>query len=51
MDRDAPCGVRISRLEKTTAFISVYENFGENTRWADMLLHNGELLATAVKSP
>lgn len=49
--RNAPCGARISRLDKTTVFISVYENFGENARWADMLLHDGALLASAVKTP
>ncbi|WP_299726459.1 hypothetical protein [uncultured Tateyamaria sp.] len=49
--RNQPCGVRVSRLEKTTAFVSVYEHFGENARWADMLLHDGALLATSVKTP
>ncbi len=46
-----PCGARISRVAGSTAFISVYEHFGENARWADMLLHDGALLATAVKTP
>ncbi len=49
--RNQPCGVRVSRLEKTTTFVSIYERFGENARWADMLLHDGALLATSVKSP
>ena len=49
--RNKPCGARISRLEASTAFVSVYEHFGENARWADMLLHDGALLATAVKTP
>lgn len=49
--RNKPCGPRISRLEKTTIFISVYEHFEENARWADMLLHDGALLAAAVKTP
>lgn len=46
-----PCGPRISRLEDTTVFISVYEHFEENARWADMLLHDGALLAAALKTP
>ncbi len=49
--RNRPCGARISRLEDTTVFISVYEHFGDNARWADMLLHDGALLAAAVKTP
>ena len=49
--RKKPCGARISRFDKTTIFVSAYENFGENARWADMLLHEGEVLATALKSP
>ena len=49
--RNKPCGARITRLEKTTVFVSVYENFGENARWADMLLHDGAVLAKALKTP
>ncbi|MEO9574033.1 MAG: hypothetical protein ABJ263_16255 [Tateyamaria sp.] len=49
--RNTPCGARISKLEGSTAFVSVYEHFGENARWADMLLHDGALLATAMKTP
>lgn len=51
VSRKKPCGSRISRLEKTTTFVSVYENFGENARWSDILLHDGEVLAVALKSP
>ena len=49
--RNKPCGSRIDRLNNTTAFVSVYEHFEENARWADMLLHDGALLAAAVKTP
>lgn len=48
--RTKPCGPRISRLENTTTFVSAYENFGENARWSDMLLHDGEMLAAALKT-
>lgn len=46
-----PCGDRISQLKNTTVFVSVYEHFNDNARWADMLLHDGALLAAALKTP
>ncbi|GGX59514.1 hypothetical protein GCM10007385_30880 [Tateyamaria omphalii] len=49
--RNKPCGDRISRLSRNTTFISAYENFTDNGRWADMLLHDGAVLATALKTP
>lgn len=44
-----PCGRRMSRLAKTTVFVSVYERFGSNPRWKDILLHDGEVIAVDVK--
>ena len=49
--RSKPCGPRISRLEQTTVFVSAYENFTQNARWADMLLHRGNVLAASLKRP
>jgi hypothetical protein len=49
--RSKPCGTRVSRLTQTTAFVSAYEKFAENARWADMLLHEGAVLAAALKTP
>ncbi|WP_299602395.1 hypothetical protein [uncultured Tateyamaria sp.] len=49
--RTKPCGTRIDRLSRNTTFISAYENFTDNARWADMLLHDGAVLATALKTP
>mmetsp|Transcript_23459 Transcript_23459/g.41228 ORF Transcript_23459/g.41228 Transcript_23459/m.41228 type:complete len:367 (-) Transcript_23459:45-1145(-) len=49
--RAKPCGTRISRLDQTTVFVSAYENFTENARWADILLHEGAVLAAALKTP
>lgn len=49
--RNTPCGDRIERLSRNTTFISAYENFTDNARWADMLLHDGAVLATALKTP
>jgi hypothetical protein len=45
-----PCGSRMSALEKTTVFISAYEHFEENARWADILIHDGAIVAASVKS-
>ncbi|MEL6608899.1 MAG: hypothetical protein AAFO93_08305 [Pseudomonadota bacterium] len=40
---------RFRTLERNTVFVSVYERFGTNTRWADMLLHDGMVLAKDFK--
>lgn len=46
-----PCGKKIDRLERATVFISTYEQFADNGRWSDILLHDGEVVATAFKQP
>jgi hypothetical protein len=46
-----PCGAKIGELEKNTVFISTYERFGNNARWADILIHDGAVLAAAIKAP
>ncbi|MBM2293976.1 hypothetical protein JQX22_18750 [Sulfitobacter pseudonitzschiae] len=46
-----PCGSAISRLEQDTVFISTYEHFGNNARWSDILLHDGQVMAAAIKTP
>lgn len=48
--RGKPCGARIAKLEKNTVFVSAYEKYGNNSRWFNMLLHDGEIAATDVKS-
>lgn len=48
--RNKPCGSRVSRLERDTAFISVYEHFGDSPRWATILVHDGRVVARDVKS-
>ncbi|SDO99030.1 hypothetical protein SAMN05216196_11537 [Lutimaribacter pacificus] len=48
--RNKPCGARVSRLERDTAFLTVYEHFGDNARWATILLHGGAVVARDVKS-
>lgn len=47
--RKKPCGNKLSRLESNTVFLSIYEKFGGNERWSDLLLHNGKLLAQGTK--
>lgn len=46
-----PCGQRIDLLERSTVFISAYERFSDNGRWADVLIHKGAVVATATKDP
>ncbi|MEP4198830.1 MAG: hypothetical protein ABJL99_24665 [Aliishimia sp.] len=51
VSRREPCGSKISTLEKNTVFISTYERFTDNGRWADILVHDGTVLAAALKDP
>lgn len=44
-----PCGSKIEALERDTVFISTYENFSGSGRWADVLIHDSTVLATAIK--
>ncbi|MBV2358797.1 hypothetical protein KUH32_03345 [Thalassococcus sp. CAU 1522] len=45
-----PCGARMSTLARDTAFLSVYERFGDNVRWKNILLHDGKVAALDIKS-
>ena len=47
--RRKPCGNKRSLLDGNTVFLSIYENFGGNERWSNLLLHEGELLAQDIK--
>ncbi|MEO0938217.1 MAG: hypothetical protein AAFY38_08680 [Pseudomonadota bacterium] len=49
--RRQPCGARIDRLERNTVFVSSYERFESTARWADILLHDGAVLAKVIKTP
>ncbi|MGR3490586.1 MAG: hypothetical protein ACU0DW_00900 [Shimia sp.] len=44
-----PCG-RAERLNRETAFVSVYERFGTSPQWADILIHDGAIVAKDLKS-
>lgn len=43
--RRKPCGQRIRLLERDTVFLSIYERFGGNAQWSNLLLHDGRLVA------
>lgn len=47
--RRKPCGRKIKSLERDTVFISAYERFEDNARWADILVHDGTVLAANIK--
>ena len=49
VSRRKPCGARIGVLERDTVFISTYERFTNNGRWADILIHDGAVLAASLK--
>tara|TARA_R110002049_G_scaffold29972_1_gene101881 strand:+ start:58136 stop:58897 length:762 start_codon:yes stop_codon:yes gene_type:complete len=48
--RGKPCGRKIGKLDKTTFFVSAYEHRGDNARWSEVLVHDGAVMAAAVKS-
>jgi hypothetical protein len=45
-----PCGRKMKKLERSTVFVSAYELAEENERWTDILIHDGAVLASALKS-
>lgn len=47
--RNKPCGARINRMQRDTVFLTVYERFGDGSRWANLLLHDGAVLAHDVE--
>lgn len=48
--RSKPCGAGISKIEKNTVFLSVYESYGGPPRWLELLLHAGEVMAADIKA-
>ena len=47
--RKTPCGNRVGRLADDTVFLSIYERFGGNAQWKNLLLHAGEVVAQDKK--
>lgn len=44
-----PCGQNIGKLDSHTAFVSAYEFSEHNGQWKEFLVHDGEVLAAAIK--
>ncbi len=44
-----PCGERIEALQATTFFVTVYERFGSSPVWAEILIHDGAVVAKDFK--
>lgn len=47
--RKKPCGPKVGRLDSDTVFVSIYERFGSNPSWTNLLLHDGDILAQDEK--
>lgn len=47
--RKTPCGKRVDRLADDTVFLSIYERFGGNAQWENLLLHAGKVVAQDKK--
>lgn len=47
--KSKPCGSKISRLDADTAFLSAYEFNEHNGQWKELLIHDGKVVAGAVK--
>jgi len=45
-----PCGSKIAQLDSNTVFLTAYENIAVNGTWKEFLVHDGTVLAAAVKS-
>lgn len=50
VSRGKPCGSAMSRLARDTVFVSVYERFGSNPVWKTILLHDGKVVETDIRS-
>jgi hypothetical protein len=45
-----PCGSRIGQMDKTTFFVNSYARFDDTGRWSEALIHDGIVIATAIKT-
>jgi hypothetical protein len=45
-----PCGSRMRQLERDTFFVNAYERMDDNTRWSELLVHDGAVVAAALKT-
>lgn len=47
--KNKPCGNKISKLDNSTVFVSAYEFSEYNGGWKEFLVHDGTVVASAVK--
>jgi hypothetical protein len=47
--RSKPCGAKVSRLEKSTVFLSLYNRFEGAQGWTNLLLSDGNVMAKDVQ--
>jgi len=43
--RGTPCGARMDQLARSTVFLTAYERFESSPVWADILIHEGTVVA------
>jgi len=48
--KNTPCGNRIEALGRSTTFLTIYERFGTNEDWLDVLVHNGSVVSIQPRS-
>jgi hypothetical protein len=48
--KNKPCGSQISKMDASAAFVSAYEFHEHNGKWKEFFVHDGVVLASAVKS-
>lgn len=45
VSKGKPCGAKLAALEKTTVFLTIYDQFVDARSWHNVLLHEGAVLA------
>ncbi|MDF1727550.1 MAG: hypothetical protein P1U53_07365 [Sulfitobacter sp.] len=48
--RGKPCGSKIDRMDRSTFFITSYPRMDATPRWSEILIHEGEVVASGFKS-
>lgn len=50
VSKGEPCPEkRVAALEKGMAFVTLYERFGSNASWEEVLLHNGQIAGSSLR--
>jgi hypothetical protein len=50
VSKGEPCPEKhVAALEKGMAFVTLYERFGGNASWEEVLLHNGQIAGTSLR--